>query len=115
VEGNHGGLNCSISRVAENHDILQSNFSVGARIDFFFARQILNDASFFLVNHIDSVTCVSAVKTKQTCERIAQLAAITRMKHSHLSVIRTGPNGQPRHNLEHRENGRNVSEYIPRH
>jgi hypothetical protein len=54
------------------------------------------------------------MKTNQTSERIAQLAAITRMERGHLSIIRTGPDGQPYHNLQHRENGRNVSEYIPR-
>lgn len=54
------------------------------------------------------------MKTNQTSERIAQLAAITHMERGHLSVIRTGPDGQPYHNLQHRENGRNVSEYIPR-
>jgi hypothetical protein len=54
------------------------------------------------------------MKTNQTSERIAQLAAITRMERGHLSVIRTGPDGQPYHNLQHRENGKNVSEYIPR-
>ena len=54
------------------------------------------------------------MKTNQTSERIAQLAAITRMERGHLSVIRTGPDGQPYHNLQHRENGHNVSEYIPR-
>ncbi len=54
------------------------------------------------------------MKTNQTSERIAQLAAITRMERGHLSVIRTGSDGQPYHNLQHRENGRNVSEYIPR-
>lgn len=47
-------------------------------------------------------------------ERIAQMAAITRMERGHLSVIRTGPDGQPYFNLQHREDGRNVTEYIPR-
>jgi hypothetical protein len=42
------------------------------------------------------------------------MASITRMERGHISVIRTGPDGQPYHNLQHRENGRNVTEYIPR-
>jgi hypothetical protein len=54
------------------------------------------------------------MKTNQTSGRIAQLAAITRMERGHLSIIRTGPDGQPYYNLQHRENGRNVTEYIPR-
>jgi hypothetical protein len=54
------------------------------------------------------------MKTNLTSARIAQLAAITRMERGHLSVIRTGPDGQPYYNLQHRENGRNVTEYIPR-
>ena len=45
---------------------------------------------------------------------IKQMTAITAMERGHLSVIRTGPDGQPYHNLQHRENGRNVTEYIPR-
>ncbi len=54
------------------------------------------------------------MKNNPTSERIAQLAAIIRMERGHLSVIRTGPDGQPYYNLQHRENGRNVTEYIPR-
>ena len=54
------------------------------------------------------------MKTTPLPARIAQMAAITRMERGHLSVIRTGPDGQPYHNLQHRENGRNVTEYIPR-
>ncbi len=54
------------------------------------------------------------MKTKPASQRIAQMAAITSMERGHLSVIRTGPDGQPYYNLQHRENGRNVSEYIPR-
>lgn len=46
--------------------------------------------------------------------RLKELASITRMERGHLSVIRTGPDGQPYYNLQHRENGRNVTEYIPR-
>jgi hypothetical protein len=42
------------------------------------------------------------------------MAAITRMERGHLSVIRTGSDGQPYFNLQHRENGRNVTEYVPR-
>ena len=51
---------------------------------------------------------------KKIPERIAQMAEITRMEHGHLSIIRTGPDGQPYYNLQHREDGRNVTEYIPR-
>jgi len=54
------------------------------------------------------------MKTTPLPERIAQMATITRMERGHLSVIRTGSDGQPYHNLQHRENGRNVTEYIPR-
>jgi hypothetical protein len=54
------------------------------------------------------------VKTNQIPERIAEMATITRMERGRLSVIRTGPDGQPYFNLQHRENGRNVTEYIPR-
>ena len=46
--------------------------------------------------------------------RIAQMATITQMERGHLSVIRTSPDGQPYYNLQRRENGRNVTEYIPR-
>ena len=41
-----------------------------------------------------------------------QIAAITAMEPGHMSIIRHGPNG-PYYNLQHRENGRNVTEYIP--
>lgn len=54
------------------------------------------------------------MKTTVIPERIKQLAAITRMERGHLAIIRTGPDGQPYYNLQHRENGRNVTEYIPR-
>lgn len=54
------------------------------------------------------------MKTTPLPERIAQMATITRMERGHLSVIRTGPDGLPYHNLQRRENGRNVTEYIPR-
>lgn len=54
------------------------------------------------------------MKTTQFPERIKQMAAITSMERGNLSVIRTGPDGQPYYNLQHRENGRNVTEYIPR-
>ena len=47
-------------------------------------------------------------------ERIKQLASITRMERGHLAIIRTGPDGQPYYNLQHRGNGRNVTEYIAR-
>ena len=42
------------------------------------------------------------------------MVAITRLEHGCLSVIRTGPDGQPYFNLQRRENGRNVTEYVPR-
>lgn len=54
------------------------------------------------------------MKNNEIPERIKQLAAITRMERGHLAIIRTGPDGQPYYNLQHRENGRNVTEYIPR-
>lgn len=54
------------------------------------------------------------MKHKPMPPRIKQIAAVTRMEPGKLSVIRTGPDGRPYHNLQHRENGRNVSEYIPR-
>ena len=54
------------------------------------------------------------VKTTPLPERIAQMATITRMERGHLSVIRTDPDGHPYYNLQRREDGRNVTEYIPR-
>lgn len=54
------------------------------------------------------------MQTNQIPERIVEMAAITRMERGRLSVIRTGPDGQPYYNLQHRESGRNVTEYIPR-
>ena len=36
------------------------------------------------------------------------------MERGHLSVIRTGSDGQPYFNLQHRKEGKNVTEYIPR-
>ncbi len=54
------------------------------------------------------------MKNNHLPERIKQMAAITSMERGHLSVIRTGPDGQAYYNLQHRENGRNVTEYIPR-
>jgi len=54
------------------------------------------------------------MKTTPLPERIAQMATITRMERGHLSVIRTDPDGQPYYNLQRREGGRNVTEYIPR-
>jgi hypothetical protein len=54
------------------------------------------------------------MKDTRLPERIAQLAEITRMERGHLSVIRTGPDGQPYFNLQHRKDGKNVTEYIPR-
>jgi len=54
------------------------------------------------------------MKTTPLPERIAQIATITRMERGHLSVIRTDRDGNPYYNLQHREGGRNVTEYIPR-
>ena len=54
------------------------------------------------------------MKTNQIPDLIKQMAAITSMERGHLSVIRIGSDGQPYYNLQHRENGRNVTEYIPR-
>ncbi len=54
------------------------------------------------------------MKSPTLPERITQMAAITRMEPGKLSVIRTGPDGQPYYNLQHRKDGRNVTEYIPR-
>lgn len=45
-------------------------------------------------------------------EILQQIAAITAMEPGQMSVIRQGPNG-PYFNLQHRENGRNITEYIP--
>ncbi len=53
------------------------------------------------------------VNAKNTPHDIIQeIAAITHMERGKLSVIRQGPHG-PYYNLQRRENGRNVSEYIP--
>ena len=41
-----------------------------------------------------------------------QITAISRMERGKLSVIRHGPNG-PYFNLQRREGGRNVTEYVP--
>lgn len=41
-----------------------------------------------------------------------QIAAIDRMERGKLSVIRRGPNGSY-FNLQRREGGRNVTEYVP--
>ena len=54
------------------------------------------------------------MKTTPLPERIAKMATITSMERGHLSVIRTDPDGNPYYNLQHREGGRNVTEYIPR-
>ena len=53
-------------------------------------------------------------ETTATPESIlAQIASIKRMEAGKLSVIRQGPEG-PYYNLQHRENGRNHTEYIPK-
>ena len=54
------------------------------------------------------------MKTPPLPDRIKQMADITRMERGHLSVIRTGPDGLPYYNLQRRESGRNLTEYIPR-
>jgi hypothetical protein len=54
------------------------------------------------------------MKTNNLPDRIKKMAAITSMERGNLSVIRTGPDGQSYYNLQRRENGRNVTEYIPR-
>ena len=43
---------------------------------------------------------------------LQQMASIQRMEQGKLCVLREGPNG-PYYNLQHRENGANVSRYIP--
>lgn len=43
---------------------------------------------------------------------LEQIAAIDRMERGKLSIIRQGPKG-PYHNLQRREGGRNVTEYVP--
>lgn len=43
---------------------------------------------------------------------LRQIAAISAMEPGRLSVIRQGPKG-PYYNLQHHENGRNHTEYIP--
>lgn len=53
------------------------------------------------------------MNTKSTPQDILeQIAAIKRMERGKLSVIRQGPNGSY-FNLQHREGGRNVTEYVP--
>jgi hypothetical protein len=55
------------------------------------------------------------LKNKQLPDRIAKMATITNMERGHLSVIRTNSDGTKYYNLQRRENGRNVTEYIPHH
>lgn len=43
---------------------------------------------------------------------LEQISTIQRMERGKLSVIRQGPSG-PYFNLQHRESGRNVTEYVP--
>lgn len=50
-------------------------------------------------------------KTKPR-DLLEQIAAIERMERGKLSVIRQGPGG-PYFNLQRREGGRNVTEYVP--
>lgn len=44
---------------------------------------------------------------------LQQISAITRMERGKLSIIRNGPKG-PYYNLQRREAGRNITEYIPK-
>ena len=53
------------------------------------------------------------MSTNSIPKRIAEMAAITRMERGHLSVMRTTADGQAYHNIQRRENGRNVTEYVP--
>jgi hypothetical protein len=89
------------------------SMKMGARQIFSWVRNFFKSPYFFCCN-VYGLTYTLPMKTNSTSGRIAQLAAITRMERGHLSVIRTGPDGQPYYNLQHRENGRNVTEYIPR-
>ena len=61
------------------------------------ARPVFQDAGLWV---IASPCCVKA-----------EMATITRMERDHLSVIRTGLDGQPYYDLQHRENGRNVTAF----
>lgn len=57
---------------------------------------------------------LAGMKIPTQPERITQMAAITRMEPGKLSVIRTNSDGQSYYNLQRREGGRNITEYIPR-
>ena len=43
---------------------------------------------------------------------LTKIASIERLEAGKLSIIRQGPKG-PYYNLQHRENGRNQTEYVP--
>lgn len=43
---------------------------------------------------------------------LQEIAAIERMERGKLSIIRQGPNG-PYYNFQHRQDGRNLTEYVP--
>ena len=49
---------------------------------------------------------------KSPSEILQQIASIDRMERGNLSIIRHGPNG-PYYNLQRREAGRNLTEYVP--
>ena len=49
---------------------------------------------------------------KSPSEILQQIASIERMERGNLSIIRHGPNG-PYYNLQRREAGRNLTEYVP--
>ena len=85
---------------------VQDRFIQGLTISWF--------CVFFCCSGICEHIYSPRMKTIPLPERVAQMATITRMERGHISVIRTGPDGQPYHNLQHREDGRNVTEYIPR-
>ena len=91
----------------------QSPCGDGRTTDFFVIQRILNYSVFFCCKVYGFIYTLG-MKTNQPPARIKQMAAITSMERGHLSVIRIGPDGQPYYNLQHRENGRNITEYIPR-
>lgn len=81
--------------------------------DFFFHLGILKNSLFFS-RVVYAYAYTTAMKDKPIPPRIREIAAVTRMERGKLSVIRLGSDGQPYYNLQHRENGHNVSEYVPR-
>ena len=92
--------------VRQDAERVQDRFIQGLTISWF--------CVFFCCSGICEHIYSPRMKTIPLPERVAQMATITRMERGHISVIRTGPDGQPYYNLQHREDGRNVTEYIPR-